>query len=40
METPGDLVILRGVNGANLQRITTVTQTLRNAGFTAFVLVE
>jgi biopolymer transport protein ExbD len=40
METPGDLVILRGINGANLQRITTVTQSLRNAGFTAFVLVE
>jgi biopolymer transport protein ExbD len=40
METPGDLVILRGINGADLQRITTATQSLRNAGFTAFLRVE
>jgi biopolymer transport protein ExbD len=40
METPGDLVILRGADGADLQRITDVTHTLRKAGFSAFVLVE
>lgn len=40
METPGDMLILRGRDGADLQRISDVTGLLRQAGFTNFVLVE
>ena len=40
MQAPTDLVILRGRNGATLQRIVTVTEILRDAGFISVVLVE
>ena len=40
METPADMLILRGKEGANLQRIVSVTEGLRGAGFTSVVLVE
>ncbi len=40
VESPTDTLILRGRNGANLQRIVTVTEALRGAGFTSIVLVE
>lgn len=35
-----DMLILRGKDGANLQRIVTITETLQAAGFTSVVLVE
>ncbi|XDA96736.1 biopolymer transporter ExbD [Sulfitobacter sp. LCG007] len=35
-----DIVILRGRDGADLQRVVAVSQELRRAGFTALVLVE
>ena len=40
MQSPSDTVILRGRDGADLQRIITVTDGLRAAGLTALVLVE
>jgi biopolymer transport protein ExbD len=40
MTSPADMLILRGRDGANLQRITDVTTLLRQAGLTNFVLVE
>lgn len=40
MEKPTDMLILRGRDGATLQRIVTVTETLEKAGFTSVVLVE
>jgi len=40
MQKPTDTLILRGKEGATLQRIVTVTETLRAAGFTSVVLVE
>lgn len=40
MQTPGDMLVLRGREKADLQRITDVTALLRQAGFTNFVLVE
>ncbi|UWQ56161.1 ExbD/TolR family protein [Leisingera caerulea] len=40
METPADMLVLRGRGKASLQRITDVTALLRQAGFTNFVLVE
>ncbi|MEW2915692.1 biopolymer transporter ExbD [Ruegeria sp. ANG10] len=40
MQAPTDLVILRGRDGATLQRIVTVTEILRDAGFISVVLVE
>jgi len=40
MDHPGDTVILRPRDGAVLQRVVDVMQSLRDAGFTALVLVE
>ncbi|WP_291729167.1 biopolymer transporter ExbD [Leisingera sp. F5] len=40
MEKPSDMLVLRGRDGANLQRITDVTGRLRQAGYSNFVLVE
>jgi biopolymer transport protein ExbD len=40
MDSPQDMLILRGQNGATLQDVVTVSQTLRDAGFTSVVLVE
>ena len=40
MEHKSDVLILRGKDGANLQRIVTLTESLRSAGFTSVVLVE
>lgn len=40
METPADMLILRGRDEANLQRIIDVTALLREAGYTNFVLIE
>jgi len=40
MQTPGDMVIIRGQDGATLQRVITVTDGLRAAGLTTLVLVE
>jgi len=40
VETRTDTLILRGRDGASLQRIVTLTETLRSAGFTSVVLVE
>jgi biopolymer transport protein ExbD len=40
METPADMLILRGKEGATLQRIVDVTEQLRTAGMTSVVLVE
>ncbi len=40
MESPGDTVILRAREGADLQRVVDVMQGLRASGFTALVLVE
>lgn len=40
MQTPGDTVILRGQDGASLQRVITVTDLLQAAGLTSLVLVE
>lgn len=40
MGKPTETIILRSTNGADVQRIVLMTETLRNAGFTALVLVE
>ncbi|UWQ43557.1 biopolymer transporter ExbD (plasmid) [Leisingera aquaemixtae] len=40
MQTPGDMLVLRGRGQAGLQRLTDVAALLRQAGFTNFVLVE
>lgn len=40
METPSDTIVLRGVDGATLQDLTTVTDALSAAGLTGLVLVE
>ncbi|MDE4132212.1 biopolymer transporter ExbD [Phaeobacter sp. QD34_3] len=40
MSKPDDLLILRGRDGADVQRITDITRLLSRAGHTAFVLVE
>ncbi|WP_323779357.1 biopolymer transporter ExbD [Leisingera sp.] len=40
MRNPSDMLILRGRDGADLQRITDVTGLLRQAGYSNFVLVE
>ena len=40
MDSPQDMVILRGKDGATLQHVVTVSQTLQAAGFASVVLVE
>ncbi|MCV6584209.1 MAG: biopolymer transporter ExbD [Marinibacterium sp.] len=40
MQSPTDMLILRGRDGATVQHIVDVTETLHAAGFTALVLVE
>ncbi|MEC9198175.1 MAG: biopolymer transporter ExbD [Pseudomonadota bacterium] len=40
MSQPKDMLILRGRDGASLQRIVEVTEVLDKAGFTSIVLVE
>ncbi|MFW8637361.1 ExbD/TolR family protein [Cribrihabitans pelagius] len=40
VEKPDDMLVLRGRDKADLQRITDVIALLRQAGFTNFVLVE
>lgn len=40
MESPSDMVVLRGRDGATLQHVVSVTEDLRAAGFTSVVLVE
>lgn len=40
MSDPKDMLILRPQDGATLQRIVSVSETLRDAGFSTFVLVE
>lgn len=40
LEKPTDMIILRGQDGAKLQRIVTVMDVLAAAGFTTVVLVE
>lgn len=40
MTSPGDMVILRGQDGADLQRLVDVSGGLRAAGLTSLVLVE
>ncbi|MEM7076221.1 MAG: biopolymer transporter ExbD [Pseudomonadota bacterium] len=40
MTADDDMVILRGGDGANVQRVVTVAEVLRDAGFTSLVLVE
>lgn len=40
VQSPADPVIIRGADGATLQRIITVTDELRGAGFTTLILVE
>ena len=40
MSKPADMLVLRGRDGADLQRITDVTALLQQAGLTNFVLVE
>ncbi|MBE1282860.1 MAG: biopolymer transporter ExbD [Rhodobacteraceae bacterium] len=40
VKAPSDMLILRGQEGATLQRIVTITDALRAAGYTAIVLVE
>lgn len=40
MQAPSDMIILRGQEGATLQRLVVVTEQLRTAGFTSVVLVE
>lgn len=40
MTSPADMLILRGRDGASLQRITDVTTLLRRGSFSNFVLVE
>ncbi|MDX1743419.1 MAG: biopolymer transporter ExbD [Ruegeria sp.] len=40
IEQPTDMIILRGTDDATLQRVVTVTEQLRAAGYTSLVLVE
>ena len=40
MQSPTDMLILRGQDGASLQRVVDVTETLQSAGFSSVVLVE
>lgn len=40
MQSPGDMLILRGRDEASLQRIIDITGLLREAGYTNFVLIE
>ena len=40
MAEPSDMLILRGKDGATVQRIVTVSEELRAVGFTSIVLVE
>ncbi|WP_298971149.1 biopolymer transporter ExbD [uncultured Roseobacter sp.] len=40
MTAPTDMIVLRGRDGTDLQRVVTVTEELRAAGFTAIVLME
>ncbi|MFV1493533.1 biopolymer transporter ExbD [Phaeobacter sp. JH18-32] len=40
MDSPGDMLVLRGRDQADVQRITDVTSLLRQAGFSNFVLVD
>lgn len=40
MTAPTDIIILRGRDGASLQRVVTVVEALGAAGFTRVVLVE
>ncbi|MFV1528500.1 MULTISPECIES: ExbD/TolR family protein [unclassified Phaeobacter] len=40
MDSPGDMLVLRGRDQADVQRITDVTTLLRQAGFSNFVLVD
>lgn len=40
MQSPTDTLILRGKEGATLQRIVTVTEELRQAGYKSVVLLE
>lgn len=40
MDAKTDMLILRGRDGASLQRIVTLTEQLKAAGFTSVVLVE
>lgn len=40
VEKPSDTLVLRGSDGASLQRIVTITEALHAAGFTSMVLVE
>lgn len=40
MQAPTDMLILRGRDGADLQRVISITDRLRDAGYSALVLVE
>lgn len=40
MQSPTDMLVLRGQDGTSLQRIVTVTEGLRQAGYSSVVLVE
>ena len=40
MQSSSDMLILRGQNGANLQRIVTITEMLQQVGYTSVVLME
>ncbi len=40
MQTPSDAIILRARDGAKVQRIVTVSQSLVDAGFTSIVFLE
>jgi biopolymer transport protein ExbD len=40
MQSPSDMLVLRGKDGATLQRIVTVTEALRQAGYVSLVLVD
>jgi biopolymer transport protein ExbD len=40
MKSPADMLILRGRDGASLQRITDITALLQQAGLSNVVLVE
>ncbi|MEM6481995.1 MAG: biopolymer transporter ExbD [Pseudomonadota bacterium] len=40
MTAPDDMVILRGDEGANVQRLVSVAEQLQGAGYTSLVLVE
>ncbi len=40
METPAETIILRSTDGATVQRLISMTETLRAAGFPSIVLVE